>query len=734
MSSNALATLNKVKYSGLDFDTHFDDLRARVQVNFAADYNDFALSSLGILLIDTQSFGLDSLSFYLDRRATDAYLETARTRAAVARLTRQLGYKMGPATASSVDLRVAVKVPQAFSIPVPKGFQFKGPNALIFETAEAYTFAPGSGPADTVDIPAYEGETITETFTSNGTANQVLKLRRVPAGKFVTLGTVKVTVDGGGWVENEFLSFEETNQFEVGYNDDPATVRFGDGVAGNIPPSLATVKVQYVASRGVTGQVASGTILAVTNDLVVNFTTIQLSVTNPDGSVGGDDPETLDHAKAFAGKVFKSRKVAVTREDYEALAGSYADPLFGRVAVAQALSSRSAASDLELQNRIVSIQGAAEDPVPTVTAATSDASTRLDTITATMADLATALAAIAAVTTAQTTVLDTAITSARAVKNKAQEILADVIDIATLVVDGKAAIDAINTVNTTNGLTVSVKASLKSYLDLISTEATTSIQPAASTMQGSADTEIANLGTVKDALASIGLDLVTSGTTLLTADTARAVVGAQIGASSTVDGIRKDIADILSVVVLTATSISDDLTAINDHVDKLLAADCKANLVLVPILARNAAGFYAAPSTSLIHSLQDHLDARKEVTQTVQVTSGVRFLVQAVLVVRVGVLSGFSEAVTKKAAETVVDAVLRDRAFNSSLFVSEIFDAVSAVRGVDFVNVDILGHTSPPTGATLLTSKLDASGNLVISKSEVITKGSVTINTELFTS
>ena len=57
----------------------------------------------------------------------------------------------------------------------------------------------------------------------------------------------------------------------------------------------------------------------VVTELVVNFTTIQLSVTNTDGSVGGDDPETLDHAKTFAGKVFKSRKVAVTRGDYEAL-------------------------------------------------------------------------------------------------------------------------------------------------------------------------------------------------------------------------------------------------------------------------------------------------------------------------------------------------------------------------------------------------------------------------------
>lgn len=729
MASNALVDLNRVRYAGLDFDTHFDDLRARIQVKFAAEYNDFALSSLGILLIDHSSYGLDTLSFYLDRRATDAYLETARTRSAVARLTRQLGYKMGPSTSSSVDVRAAIRVPVAFSVPIPKGFQFKGPNELVFETAETVTFAPGAGPADTIDIPCYEGETITETFTSNGTVNQTFKLRRVPEDKFIALGTVKVTVDGGTWVENEFLTFETTDQFEVGYNDDPATIRFGDGVAGNIPPNTASIKVQYVACRGLSGQVGSGTIDDVVTPLVVNFTTISLALTNTEGSVGGDDPETIDHAKTFAGKVFKSRKVAVTREDYEALAGSYADPLFGRVAVAQAISSRSAASDLELQTRITNIRGAAQDPVPVVTASAASAETALADVVDQCADLLTYFNAIAAAMTAQLLVVDTAITNARAIKNKAQEIIADAVDIAGFVVDGKAAVDAITT-NPTSQLSTTDKAAIKAYFDLINTEASSSTSPAASAIQASADSEIANLGTIKVALSLVGDDLVTSGTTLLDAETARAAILADVGATSTA-GARGDVTDIVAAVTLTEASIDADLTAIEEHVDRLLAADCKANLVTVPILARDAAGFYAAPSSSLIQSLQTYLDARKEVTQTVQVTSGVQFLVQAVLTLRVGVSSGFSEQVTKKAVETVVDAVLRDRSFGDHLRTSEVVDAVTAVRGVAFVNVTVDGYYSPPTGVTLLTSKLDSDGNLVIETSEVITKGAVTVNTEL---
>ena len=92
-----MEALVRAKYAGLDFDTHVDDLLARLQVKFAADFNDFAVSSLAIVILDAISYGLDTLSFYLDRRATDAFLATARTRRSVSRLCRQLGYKMGAA-------------------------------------------------------------------------------------------------------------------------------------------------------------------------------------------------------------------------------------------------------------------------------------------------------------------------------------------------------------------------------------------------------------------------------------------------------------------------------------------------------------------------------------------------------------------------------------------------------------------------------------------------------------
>jgi uncharacterized phage protein gp47/JayE len=727
-----VSTLNRVKYSGLDFSTIFDDLRSRIQIKFAADFNDFALSQLGIMLVDVVAFGLDALSFYVDRRATDLYLSTARTRKAVARLTRQLGYKMRAAVASSTDLRVAILNPQAFSIPIAKGFQFQGPNDLIFEAAQDVVFAPGSGPSTFQTVPVFEGQTITETFVSTGAPNQLFELRRVPDSSFVVAGTVQVKVNGADFTEVEFLSFDSTDQVEIGYNDDPPTIRFGDGVTGNIPTTTATIQVTYVASRGKTGQVSKETIDDVVSPLVVNFTAIRLSVINPEGSVGGDDLEDIEHAKTFAGKVNKSRDVAVTRGDYEALAGSFQDPLFGRVAVAQAISSRSAESDLLLQTLLFAITAAIIAPKPTVDAELASANAALDDVDTQLGILSSSFTDIASKASDIVTDADSAITSARASKNRAADAGNDSQDIQDLVVSGKAAVDAIATAGSSQ-LTTGDKASLKNFFDQINSQAT-SIFSASGDIDASSVAEIALLGAIKDKAHDIGVTTVETGSLLLAAETARADIEIQVGViPPSPTGIRSNLSVIGDTIQDETATVAQIIADINTHVGEILSADCKANLVTVPILARDSAGFYALPSSSLIQALQVFLDARKEVTHTVTVVSGINFLVRVVMTVRVGIRVGVSTQVVKAAVETAIDGVLRGRLFGASLYTSDLVDAIKPVEGVAFANVNIQGYLGLD-GVTLIVSKIDTDGNLIITSNEVITKGTVTVNTEILAS
>ena len=733
-TSQVLAQLQKVKYGGLDFATAADDLKANLQVKFAAEYNDFAASALGIVLLDTVAYGIDTLGFYLDRRATDTFLSTARTRRAVARLTRQLGYKMGAAVASSVDLTVSLQQAQAFNVPIPQGFQFKGPDDLVFEVFETVTVPAGS--TSDYQIACYQGQTLTENFVSDGASHQVFELSSVSIGAFVTNGTAMVTVNGVPWDEKEMLEFTATNQFEIGYNDDPPTLRFGDGVVGNIPATGASIVIRYVISRGKSGIVSQNTIRGVVSPLVVSFTTVDLNVTNPSGSIGGSDAESLDSARTFAPKVWKSRYVAVTREDYEALAGSYADPLFGRVAVAQALSSRSAAADLTLTNYLSGIRALVAAPVPQVQADVAALEAAFASLTSDLSDLDTALgdiaSAVSAIGTLSTAATASALFGLQQDKNDAVDIQADLDNINLAWQAGKVQVDAYGPGGTAQ-LNAGEVESINQHFDTINGFSTVA-KTSASGIVTRYSTTAGYLRQISDKAVIIGSDLVTPPSLLYDADQARQNMEVTVG-DATPAGMYVQTASILAVVVDVSVDVDSILSDIYDHVDALLAADCKANLVTVPILSRDAAGFYASPSVGLVKSLQSFLEERNEVTQSVSVVAGDDFLVPAVVEIDLAVLPDFSQTATEVAVRTVAENMLRDRAFGQGLYHSILTQSCLKVEGVGWVNVSILGSYVTPvaTPPVLTTAYLDASGNLVLDEGKVLTRGLVTTTSKQLT-
>lgn len=717
MTNTAVADLNKVQYAGLDFPTLFDDLRSELQIKFAADFNDFALSSLAIMLVDITAYGLDSLAFYLDRRATDSYLATAQTRKAVARLTRQLGYKMGGAISASTDLTVRITNPVNFTVSLPKGYQFLGPNGLVFESGEAVSFPPLSTTALT--IPVYEGQTFTETFVGDGTANQVFLLARVPSGKSVVQNSPIVYVNGVLYEEVDFLPITGGRYFEIGYNDEPATIRFGDGTVSqsDIPSTGSTISITYVAATGLAGQVSSNTITKTVSPLVVNLQTVQLSITNPEGAVGGDDPESLERAKYLAGKVYKSRRVAVTQSDYVALANAFADPLFGRVAVAQAFSSRSAESDLELQNLLQDVRDVTTPVQGEVATQVTSLDSQTSQIDSNVGDITSSLALIASSNTTADSALGTATNLAIDVGNRA--VLGQ-----GRATSGSSTIATIP-VGASDELTSTTQSQLIALFAAIGTDFGTILSTTNSLSDevASAQDEIEKVGTT--VVGTGYLSAVNDSNTLISA------------ASSTISGTISP-AILAAVEPLSATgtgteSINAALDAIETHVDAFLAANCQANLVTVPILTRDANGFYAAPSLGLKQRLQTYLDERKGVTQTVQVTSGELSLRYAILVVQVGVRQGYSESVVRTACVGALDGLLKNRLFGASLYRSTITDTLLEVDGVAFVNPTISGYYTADSPSTIQTSQLDSYGNLIIDDSQVITKQSVVVTTVQYT-
>lgn len=694
------ALINRARFASKDFFTFVDDLLARIQANFVTAFNDFISSDVGLMLIDVVSWASESISFYIDRQAAESYLETARTRRAVNRLARQLGYKMVPAVAASVDLEINLKRVWPFDVVIPIGFQFQGPNDLIFEAVEAVTFPAGEGPTSpSRTVSCREGVTVIESFRSDGTRNQRFALSP-GSGKYVAQDTVSVTVAAATWLESEFITYDQTDQYEVDFNNEPPLLRFGDGVAGNIPVTGADIVAEYIATTGQGGLVTSGTIEDVVSPLVVMFQTIPLTITNPEPSSGGANREELTETKRRVPFFFKARGVAVTQEDYIGLSQAYSDPTAGTVAVAQAFVALGAEDDLTLATLLDNIRVITNALATSVTAETASIEASRATIETARDDAESANSDVG-------TALGTIATASAAARVGVTDSKSEIVTL-----EGEAA--------ALSAFVAGLPSAAPSQLD--TSERTsinnliTSIQTQASAAKGDANTALGELTNVDNAQAD--------------ASTAQGDVATELTAMvAPLAQIATDVADIDALMSSSfETAIETELQAIYDHVDGFLSTSCQANLVQVPIATKDVDGFLVAPSAALVRSLNSYLNARKEVTQVVEVISGGPFLVAADILGTIGVLEGYVQATVLSQVRAAVDDLLRDRVFGESLRLSDIYTSIApdplkgtgGVVGVKYAVFEIVG----PAG------KIDPDGNLIILTSEVITKGTVTISGE----
>lgn len=718
----------QVKYSGRDFDTLLDDLQFRLESRFGDDYTDFATSTMGIILLDIISYSMTQLSWYQDRRATEGFLETALKRASVSRLTRPLGYRMRPATSATVDLDVTPEEAQDFEWRVYEGFKFSGPENLTFEVLEETVWAAGE--SGTKTVLAREGESKQVVATSDGSSNQEVRLPGAAVdGKYVVEGSVRVFVDGSEWDELEFLEFEETDQFEVHYHEEPPLLRFGNGVAGNIPTSGAEIRVTYVVNSGKRGNVSSNSITSTAGPLIQRFTNVAITVTNPNGASGGTDPEGIEEAKVKAPNFFATRGVAVTQDDYEALALAFNDPQYGAVSSAYAFVARQFIADF-VGNGYLSL-------------AEQEIQEYIDAVAARVVVLQAAIDSITASTTLITTELDS-LTTANS------QLSADL----TSILDNIVIVERSDQIDRTEDVLAKITGDTAGYgqnideiiatLDLIIAEAATAYG--------------AEAQAARDALADDWKpDILLSKDTWLPTFQANSAAAAAAVRSAAEDGvvqstaITTDIGQITTendnVIAQTAiiqtetTGLETEVTQheadidaalanIRAHYDEILANDCKSNLITVPILTVDSNGFYVAPSIGLISRVQTYLQDRSDVAHQVKVVDGSTALIPVTVDVELTILESavFSEVASD--VDTEMRNLLKGRRFGVSLYLSTVYETIEAIDGIDTFDVQLQETllAGLPAGVGL-----DSRGNIIADDEHIITVGSINIEQKLVT-
>jgi Baseplate J-like protein len=307
-------------------------------------------ADFGNVLLELFAHIGDILSYYQDRVANESFLGTARTRRSVIEHLRLINYKLATAVPAAATLSVTVPGTVNAVVTVNAGDAFatksqKTKPSMRFEyTREAplsidfsiIAADPVTGKKTFSGLPVEEGGLIKSEVlgTSDGSPNQRfplahtgLILRPIAAAQQTSRDIVLLSQLGAtivAWSLQETLAFSRAAQndytIEIDENDE-ATVIFGDGSFGAVPPNGAQIHATYRVGGGPGGNTPANTIQTIVG--APQLALLGAQVTNSDPSTGGDDREDIQHAVQHAPAVFRSLKRAVTGADYEALAMSF---------------------------------------------------------------------------------------------------------------------------------------------------------------------------------------------------------------------------------------------------------------------------------------------------------------------------------------------------------------------------------------------------------------------------
>lgn len=691
MSFSEREQLNEVVYVAADFPSIFDRLVRRLQSQLTDDeYAEFVSSPTGEIIIDLMAYAAAQLSWAMNRRASESFLSTARTSEAVARAAEQSGYKMRPSAPASGSVTLTFSEPLGASGTVFP-LQVFGASGLTFEALAAVDLTLGM---TSVDVPVREGETRTLSFVSDGTANQEYRISSLREGEYLSSGSVSVSIDGDDWSESVFLTFDRTNQFQVGYAGEPPWIRFGDGNMGNIPPKDATISVSYFANNGEAGNVASGRVSVAGTAIVVGGEPVSYTVTNANGMSGGAEPETIAEAKANAPMYYAARESAIIATDYIALVNSFTDPEYGSVAKGWAVCVRNGEIDPITAGFLSSI-GVSAASVGTVS---SDVLGAVDAAVAAYNEAASAVDVVLASASASVGIVDGHAEDVEVLGGQllsyAATATAAASSLSSTVLEAATYVASISDEG--------VRGALSSYLAQITAHADALSSPLSS-ISASSGQVVESSERARSELASVVVQIAqVSDGVKAGSESVTLASGCVSSAKATLDG------DVLAVQTLAVS--------IREHVASMFDSDCGANVVTVPVLTRGANGHYVAPNEGLMRRLQEELDRKCGITHQPLVVSGAGSLLSADVEIAYRLADGAVPAVVVAAILSVVNTHIRSLTFSQRLNESTLYRLIEKIGGIAYFNVRI----SAPV------DRLDEDGNLVPTGTEIVTAGSIT--------
>lgn len=280
------------------------------------EITDHTESNLWVKFIDIFSGLNEQLGYYLDNKAREVYLKTARKFESAVKLAAFFDYRVRGTNEAVVDVTFYFDAPTTADVTIPAGTLVGTKAGVNYLTESAVQILIGQ---QEVTVSARQWTPFVNILlgVSDGTASQKFNITTDVVQRNIT-----IAVGATNFVQVDTLAYSTVsdNVFIAGLNEQKImTIEFGDGVLGAIPAVGQNITVSYFTSSGAVGNTAENTITEVRSAVTVppGYT---IKVINDNRASGGVDYETLKDLQKRIPISNRTLKRAVTKSDYKELA------------------------------------------------------------------------------------------------------------------------------------------------------------------------------------------------------------------------------------------------------------------------------------------------------------------------------------------------------------------------------------------------------------------------------
>ena len=326
-------------FTNLDFNQVKTTLREYLKENSSFTDYDFEGSNLSTIL-DVLAYNTYITSYNANMVANEVFIDSATLRENVVSLARNIGYTPKSRKAARATITFFINTgdlsPAPATITLQKGVVASssssfGSQSFVFSILEDITVPVVDNTAQFNNIPIYEGNLVTSSFTYNArNPEQKFILDNIGIDSELMTVTVKPNQQSSRSVKYSLQDslFDIDGDSKVYFiqevDDERYQVIFGDNIFGKKLEDNNFIEVNYItsngdAANGVNNFKFSGRLNYNRNSVDYVVTSGISALTTGVTASGGESIEGVESIKKFAPRIYASQNRALTANDYETL-------------------------------------------------------------------------------------------------------------------------------------------------------------------------------------------------------------------------------------------------------------------------------------------------------------------------------------------------------------------------------------------------------------------------------